>query len=82
MKNKILKRHIKGCPALDHYLDGTWSNPWSPCTEKYIWRDTLCRRNRGRYGSQVWLVFRCNTIKCDAELAVYAEDVLNIAQNN
>jgi len=73
-KTKLLAEHRDGCWALKHAESGFWNTAWCPIPErKWLSLDTLGRRNSG---GRPWIVFQCNDIKCEAQIAVLAKDLL------
>ncbi len=73
-RTKFLKEHRDGCHALAHARSGFWSTAWCCIPEdRCLWLDTLGRKNGGGHP---WIVFICNDIGCEAQIAVYADDLL------
>lgn len=65
MKDQIIaKKHKKDCSAVKAVDKGIWNSAWF-ITDKHVWKR-----------SRRFLVLRCNSIQCNAELHVQEDYLL------
>lgn len=84
LRTKLIRKHVKGCRAMDAVADKTWNTPWYfpnghrgvPGTVR---RDSIGRATKGT-GEQ-WLVLNCNSTKCSGQMIVALDDVLGALPN-
>jgi len=73
--NKTIKigKHIKDCSSVRCVKDGTWDSAWCVPEQRYT---AISEGKRGRPPEKSYLIFRCNTIDCEAKLAVESKLIL------
>lgn len=71
MKTVQLVKHIAGCIALKQER---WPSPWSPISKEF--RFAEARNPKRKRGSTCWIVYRCNSIRCPALIAVRGQDII------
>lgn len=74
LRHRILKAHRKNCTALATTKRRFWGTPWA-YLDGIEYRDSAGRLRKDMTGSRWWRI-RCNSLECNAEVAVCERDIL------
>jgi len=68
--SRLLIKHMPNCGACRCVREKAWTTPWT--LEKAVFLNAWGTRN----GNYSWLMFRCNTSACPAQMVVKEDSLL------
>jgi hypothetical protein len=74
IRKRHIGKHAKDCYALRMFMAGKWDSPWA-CPEM-VFRN---KRGYKGHGYTTWILYKCNSPDCKAQLLLHSDDVLNAA---